>query len=193
MFLLSYCVIIQLRQYRTKNGIALECTNLVTVNFGNGVKSIGANAFNGCTALSRFSIPDQVLSIGEYAFYKVPVENLVLGKNLESIGSYAFSECKLITVTMHNNVAVIGKGAFFKDRQDPLSRPQHQRRKPTPRFAAPVFCPQQKKPPRRLAGWSCFGIIRSRCSCVRAAPFDPSSGSSGSKRRFHTSRGCPLP
>ena len=92
----------------------LECTNLVTVNFGYGVKSIGANAFNGCTSLSKFTIPDQVLSIGEYAFNKVPVENLVLGKNLESIGSYAFSECKLISVTMHSKVEVIGKGAFYK-------------------------------------------------------------------------------
>ncbi len=92
----------------------LECTNLVTVNFGSGVKSIGANAFNGCTSLSRFTIPDQVLSIGEYAFYKVPVESLVLGKNVESIGSYAFSECKLISVTMHNKVEVIGKAAFYK-------------------------------------------------------------------------------
>ena len=103
----------------------LECTNLVTVNFGSGVKSIGANAFNGCAALSRFSIPDQVLSIGEYAFYKVPVESLVLGKNLESIGSYAFSECKLITITMHNNVAVIGKGAFFKQNGNKTSTISH--------------------------------------------------------------------
>lgn len=44
-------------------------TNLVSVEIGDCVTSIGEQAFNGCSSLTSIDIPNSVTSIGNSAFY----------------------------------------------------------------------------------------------------------------------------
>ena len=45
-----------------------SCANLLVVDLGNSITSIGNNAFNGCSSLASVTIPNSVTSIGVSAF-----------------------------------------------------------------------------------------------------------------------------
>lgn len=66
------------------------CTSLKSVAFGEQatLKSIGTNAFNGCSSLSTIKIPTTVKSIGYQAFDSSLKEILYDGTNWSSTGSY---------------------------------------------------------------------------------------------------------
>ena len=68
-------------------------TNLVIPD---GVTSVSAYAFNGCSGLTNITIPDSVTSIGNCAFSSCPLTTLKIGKGLKSIGKNAFSGIKVI-------------------------------------------------------------------------------------------------
>ena len=91
-----------------------NCTNLTTVELGDGVTSIGKNAFLRCTALTSITIGDRVTSIGDSAFNGcTALEAANIGSG--SIGASAFQDCsRLADVTLGDGVTSIGKNAFFK-------------------------------------------------------------------------------
>lgn len=60
----------------TQNEISL--TNLVEIEIGSCVTSIGESAFNNCTSLTSITIGNGVTNIGNYAFYKSHAELTVL-------------------------------------------------------------------------------------------------------------------
>ena len=65
--------------------------NIVTVDIGNGITSIGNYAFSDCSELTSITIPNSVTSIG----------------------NYAFSDCsELTSITIPNSVTSIGDAAF---------------------------------------------------------------------------------
>lgn len=72
--------------------------SLTTLNLGTGVTSIGSEAFRGCPDINPLIIPDQVTTIGTYAFTSsyygngasLTPSNVVIGANLQSVGNYAF-------------------------------------------------------------------------------------------------------
>ena len=89
--------------YRVKeiSGHAFDsCWKMISVKFENGslLTNIGDYAFYDCQALSSFSIPDKVTSVGELAF----------GSNDYSTGMY------LNSVTVGMSVKTIGPNAFYK-------------------------------------------------------------------------------
>lgn len=95
----------------------LNKTTLLSVKLPNGLKTIGDNAFSGCTVLGdELVLPETLETIGSKAFYdcKIISGTLLIQANVKSIGTYAFSNCASITVvdmskaeglTMLNNYA----------------------------------------------------------------------------------------
>ena len=78
------------------------------------VTSIGEYAFSGCNSLKSITIPEGVTSIGECAFNNcVSLKTITLPDGLTSIGESAFSDCKsLETIIIPEGVTSIGEGTF---------------------------------------------------------------------------------
>ncbi len=88
--------------------------SITSVVIGEGVTSIGGNAFESCGKLTSVTIPDSVTSIGGYAFYLCrELESVTIGNHVISIADSAFRGCSALTsVTIPDSVTSIGKGAF---------------------------------------------------------------------------------
>ena len=91
-----------------------NCTNLTTVELGNGVTSIGKSAFLKCTQLPSITIGSGVASIGASAFNGCTVlTNANIGSG--AIGASAFQDCsRLASVTLGDGVTSIGANAFLR-------------------------------------------------------------------------------
>ncbi|NLE14009.1 MAG: leucine-rich repeat domain-containing protein [Clostridiales bacterium] len=78
------------------------------------VTSIGDYAFDGCSALITITIPDSVTSIGDYAFSDCSaLTTITIPDSVTSIGNFAFDGCSaLTTITISDSVTSIGNFAF---------------------------------------------------------------------------------
>ena len=96
------------------NSAFSNCTNLTTVELGDGVTSIGTSAFIRCTQLPSITIGSGVASIGKNAFNGcTALTNANIGSG--AIGANAFQDCSsLIAVTLGNGVTSIGRNAFLR-------------------------------------------------------------------------------
>ncbi len=94
-----------------------DCSSIKSIVIGNGVTSIGKNAFNNCEFLESITIPANVKSISEYAFYSCQKLTTVIfdgTPTLATIGKYAFSDClSLESITIPASVTSIGDEAFM--------------------------------------------------------------------------------
>ena len=90
------------------------CSALKKVTIPQSVTSIGDYAFLDCHTLDNVTIPPSVTSIGKSAFYRCyALTTLSLGENIEKIGSYAFAECGHLTnVTIPEKVKTIEPYTF---------------------------------------------------------------------------------
>lgn len=90
----------------------IRCTQLPSITIGSGVTSIGKNAFNGCTALTNANIGSG--AIGESAFNGCTIlANVTLGNGVTSIGRNAFLKCKALTsMNIGSSVRTIESFAF---------------------------------------------------------------------------------
>ena len=91
-----------------------NCPKLSSVDFGNSVKDIGESAFRE-TALTEIIFPENLETIGQYAFYnnKQLVSVTFAGSNLTRIGYEAFYNCDALTnLEINGNNAVIENYAF---------------------------------------------------------------------------------
>jgi hypothetical protein len=81
----------------------------------NNVTSMGDYAFGGCTSLSSVTIPARVTIIGEWAFCGCSsLTNLTIPNSVTSIGQEAFDWCtNLTSITIPNSVTSIGDYAFY--------------------------------------------------------------------------------
>ena len=93
------------------------CSSIKSIVIGNGVTSIGKNAFNNCEFLESITIPANVKSISEYAFYSCQNLTTVIfdgTPTLATIGKYAFRNClSLKSITIPASVTSIGDQAFM--------------------------------------------------------------------------------
>lgn len=90
------------------------CTNLTSVTLNNGLETIGKQAFQSCNKVTALKIPDSVTEIGEQAFqFCRGIKTLELGSGLTQISANAFNSCSSITtVTIPDNVTYLGEAAF---------------------------------------------------------------------------------
>ena len=109
------------------NIVCIKAYNIVCIEVSdqnNFYKSIDGNLYTkDGTALvqyaigkedTSFEIPNNVISIGDYAFYKCStLTSITIPDSVTSIGEDAFSDCSSLTsVTLGNSVTSIGDGAF---------------------------------------------------------------------------------
>jgi len=79
------------------------------------VLTIGNYAFYECKALTSLAIPNSVITIGDYAFFWCyGLTTLQIGSSVQSIGSHAFGYCRaFFSLTIPDSVASIGTFAFY--------------------------------------------------------------------------------
>ena len=96
------------------NGLFFNCTSLKTINWGNGIKTIGNVAFLNCTALESVEIPDTVTSIGCHAFLGCSnLAKVKIGNGVTTVGRMAFRALPNLTkVTFGAKVNEIQQQAF---------------------------------------------------------------------------------
>jgi hypothetical protein len=71
---------------------------LTSIDIPDNVTSIGSYAFQYCDALTTLTIGDGVTSIGNYAFYYCDaLTTITIGDGVTSIGYHAFAGCSSLT------------------------------------------------------------------------------------------------
>ena len=105
--------------YAVPSGVVIICDeafdssyNLTSVDLPEGLISIGAGAFSGCSLIS-IDLPESLVSIGASAFYGKNWTSLVLPENLRSVeyGAFSWSET-LVSVAILSDTLEIDGGAF---------------------------------------------------------------------------------
>lgn len=89
-------------------------TEIVRLEVGEGVTSIGNFAFYRCTFLEQLTLPESLESIGNYAFKDcTALESVTLPAGLQNIGACAFNGCSGLTkVEIGSCIRSIGRSAF---------------------------------------------------------------------------------
>jgi uncharacterized protein YbaA (DUF1428 family) len=82
---------------------------------GNGVTTIGNNAFYESTSLTAVTIPNSVTAIGDGSFaFCSSLTEVTIGNAVTTIGDNAFQRCSSLTeITIPNSVTAIGNNAFY--------------------------------------------------------------------------------
>ena len=96
------------------NGMFYNCTSLRTINWGNGIRTIGNVAFVNCTSLTDVTLPDSVTDIGMHSFWGCKnLTNFKMGDGVTTVGRCAFRSLSNLTkVVFGANVDTIGVQSF---------------------------------------------------------------------------------
>ena len=88
--------------------------DITSVVIGEGVTSVGGQAFDSCKNLTAVTLPSTLKSIGTYAFSGCnSLEKITIPNGVTSIGSSAFASCKkLAEIEIPSSVDYIGDIAF---------------------------------------------------------------------------------
>lgn len=95
------------------NLIVKNKKKLVSFIYNDGIKSIGPNVFEGCTALKTIVVPKSVETIGDGAFSGcVNLASITLNEGLKTVGNRAFYDTAALAVKVPSTVTSIGTEAF---------------------------------------------------------------------------------
>ena len=97
------------------NSVFLNCSSLTSIDIPDTVTSIGSGTFNGCSGLTSIDIPYSVTSIGVTAFYRCSsLTSIDIPDTVTSIGNSTFGSCSgLRSIYIPNGVTSIGSSAFY--------------------------------------------------------------------------------
>lgn len=87
------------------NEAFVRCSNLTSVNLGNGVVTLDGNVFVNCTSLTSITLPDSVTTLNSQPFRGcTALETLVIGSGVNNISGYQFPGCSsLSSITVSSN------------------------------------------------------------------------------------------
>lgn len=93
-----------------------NCTALTDINFSNSIKTISKSAFANCTALKELTMSDSITELQTEAFASCSaLSDIRFSTGGLSIGHSAFSDCASIKeLNLPENLIYIGKYAFDK-------------------------------------------------------------------------------
>lgn len=94
-----------------------DCSALTTALSNGKVRTIGDEAFEGCTKLAGFDFPTSLTSVGASAFAHTALVTADLEgcAGLRAVGDWAFKGCADLTdVILPAGVNTVGQGAFFE-------------------------------------------------------------------------------
>ena len=98
------------------HGVFSRCEALAEVTFeeGSQLDKIGGFAFYSCKSLTKITLPDTLITLGQSAFKDSDkLESIKIPNNITNIPSEAFFACKaLTTVTFGTNLIKISANAF---------------------------------------------------------------------------------
>ena len=91
-----------------------DCSNLAKITMADSVETIGQSAFHTCDALTDVKLSGNLESIGRYAFYQCrKLADISLPEKLKYIDDYAFQSCSsLKEITFPDSMTVLGERAF---------------------------------------------------------------------------------
>ena len=92
------------------------CTGLTTVIFESNdiFKTMGQQAFKGCTSLSEIALPDSLSSMGNDIFSGcTALKSVHWPASMTSISAYTFNGCTSLIFEIPSNVTSIGANAFY--------------------------------------------------------------------------------
>jgi hypothetical protein len=92
-----------------------NCSNLKSLTIPNSVTSIDASACKQCINLSSITIPDSVTSIGEIAFaYCEAATSITIPNSITIINYATFADCKAVTsINIPSSITTIKKYGFI--------------------------------------------------------------------------------
>lgn len=86
---------------------------LQSVSLPNTILSIGDYAFSDNINLTEVVLPEQLLEIGSHAFSYTSIKDIRFPSSLTSIGEYAFSRTKLCSIALPDNMEYIPPYCFY--------------------------------------------------------------------------------
>ena len=91
----------------------LEAVNMKETEYQEGASIIPHSAFNEKATLTYFVFPDDITSIGNYAFSKTKLAGtLIIPNHVTTIGGFAFWNTLISSVQFPATLKIIGVGAF---------------------------------------------------------------------------------
>ena len=90
------------------------CSGLTSISIPSSVEIIRDFAFDGCSGLTSINIPEGVTTIGAWAFEGCSdLTSISIPSSVTSIGEYAFAGCRGTTVKVEaENPPILGSGVF---------------------------------------------------------------------------------
>ncbi len=94
------------------HGAFQECKRLKEIDVGSSLEVVSQAAFRD-SALEKISLPDTVVTLDRYSFYRTDITEIKLPSGVSVIGKYAFFGCeKLKSVTLCPRLERISEYAF---------------------------------------------------------------------------------
>ena len=90
-----------------------EHSGIQRIEIGEGITSVGNNAFHASEGIESVTLPSTLRSIGKSAFSANGISEIILPDGLETVGEGAFGYCRsLKQIVLPESVKTLGYGAF---------------------------------------------------------------------------------